>query len=151
MSELATSSLAAREASRDELWQEQGRNRRPPSPCRPTRHALCAPHSLPTHTFTLYVLPFLACRSDAGAAYAQVTDLLQRLLQVYIFHLVDSGAHRLVPLYACHLRAGLRHTSYQIYFEQLLPQVGRVWGGGRGGGELPLLSCMCCWCGCFRC
>jgi hypothetical protein len=29
-----------------------------------------------------------------------------------------------VPRYACHLRAGLRHTTYQIFFEQLLAQVG---------------------------
>lgn len=130
--------------------------------------------------------------SDAGAAYDQVNDTLQRVLQVYIFHLIDTGgpalvawsrwaarcgwgwlagcmqpfgqgggcwrrrawdpckcqsvrlgsptcstpsarrlasplpagAHKLVPLYACHLRAGLRHTTYQIFFEQLLAQVG---------------------------
>jgi hypothetical protein len=41
-----------------------------------------------------------------------------------------AGAHRLVPLYACHLRAGLRHTTYHIFFEQLLAQVGV--GGGAG-------------------
>ena len=34
-----------------------------------------------------------------------------------------SGAHDLVPLYACHLRAGLRHMTYQIFFEQLVAQV----------------------------
>ena len=46
----------------------------------------------------------------------------------------DAGAHRLVPLYACHLRAGLRHTTYHIFFEQLLAQVGGVAGaGGRQG------------------
>ncbi len=35
-----------------------------------------------------------------------------------------AGAHDLVPLYACHLRAGLRHMTYQIFFEQLVAQVG---------------------------
>ncbi|KAL4422844.1 hypothetical protein ABPG75_009041 [Micractinium tetrahymenae] len=59
---------------------------------------------------------------DAGAAYAQVHDTLQRVLQMYIFHLIDTGAHSLVPRYGCHLRAGLRHTTYQIFFEQLLAQ-----------------------------
>lgn len=119
--------------------------------------------------------PTLLCR-DASAAYDQVHDTLQRVLQMYIFHLIDTGApctdlggsakarlvgrqasdihhsmahfncsckcflsahllptslphpptgaHKLVPLYACHLRAGLRHTTYQIFFEQLLAQVG---------------------------
>ncbi|KAL4448847.1 hypothetical protein ABPG77_007564 [Micractinium sp. CCAP 211/92] len=59
---------------------------------------------------------------DAGAVYAQVHDTLQRVLQMYIFHLIDTGAHGLVPRYACHLRAGLRHTTYHIFFEQLLAQ-----------------------------
>lgn len=110
--------------------------------------------------------------------YAQVHDTLQRVLQMYIFHLIDTGgrlawpaastrcpwldapvqqgshtlhgwpgrrpaaqpggplaaphagAHALVPRYACHLRAGLRHTTYQIFFEQLLAQVR---GAGRPG------------------
>ena len=48
-----------------------------------------------------------------------------------------AGAHKLVPLYACHLRAGLRHTTYQIFFEQLLAQVG-VWAsGGRQADGCP--------------
>lgn len=34
-----------------------------------------------------------------------------------------------MPLYACHLRAGLRHTTYHIFFEQLLAQVRGCWEG----------------------
>lgn len=46
-----------------------------------------------------------------------------------------AGAHKLVPLYACHLRAGLRHTTYQIFFEQLLAQVRQgLWCGPDGLG-----------------
>jgi hypothetical protein len=34
-------------------------------------------------------------------------------------HLIDSGAHALVPTYACHLRAGLRRATYLLFMEQL--------------------------------
>lgn len=44
-----------------------------------------------------------------------------------------------MPLYACHLRAGLRHTTYQIFFEQLLAQ---VWGLCGGWG---VLGCKFIW------
>ncbi|PSC76457.1 nuclear pore complex NUP107 isoform B [Micractinium conductrix] len=72
----------------------------------------------------LWALDIAVTEGDgaAGTAYAQLHDTLQRVLQVYCFHLIDTGAHRLVPLYACHLRAGLRHTTYQIFFEQQLAQ-----------------------------
>lgn len=45
-----------------------------------------------------------------------------------------AGAHNLVPLYACHLRAGLRHMTYQIFFEQLVAQVSAVGGWGSDAG-----------------
>lgn len=35
--------------------------------------------------------PLLPLCSDAGAAYGQVHDTLQRVLQMYIFHLIDTG------------------------------------------------------------
>ena len=63
-----------------------------------------------------------------------------------------AGAHKLVPLYACHLRAGLRHTTYQIFFEQLLAQVGGWFGqrgqagglvGRRAGGRLSKVLAAC--------
>ena len=57
---------------------------------------------------------------DPTAAYSQLHDLLQRLVQVYTVHLIDSGAHALVPSYACHLRAGLRRATYLLFLEQLV-------------------------------
>ena len=55
-----------------------------------------------------------------AAAYSQLNDLLQRLVQVYTVHLIDSGAHALVPAYACHLRAALRRATYLLFLEHLL-------------------------------
>jgi hypothetical protein len=57
---------------------------------------------------------------DPAAAYSQLHDRLQRLVQVYTVHLIDTGAHLLVHLYACHLRAGLRRSTYLLFLEQLL-------------------------------
>lgn len=57
---------------------------------------------------------------EPSAAYSQLHDRLQRLVQVYTVHLIDTGAHLLVPLYACHLRAGLRRSTYLLFLEQLL-------------------------------
>lgn len=57
---------------------------------------------------------------NPAAAYSQLNDLLQRLVQVYTVHLIDSGAHALVPAYACHLRAGLRRATYLLFLEHLL-------------------------------
>jgi len=57
---------------------------------------------------------------DPAAAFSQLHDLLQRLVQVYAVHLIDSNAHSLVPVYACHLRAGLRRSTYLLLLEQLL-------------------------------
>ena len=36
-------------------------------------------------------------------------DSVNALLQLYLVHLIDSGQHALLPLYACHLRADVRH------------------------------------------
>ena len=33
---------------------------------------------------------------------------MNALLQLYLVHLIDSGQHALLPLYACHLRADVR-------------------------------------------
>lgn len=57
-----------------------------------------------------------------AAAYTALHDLLQRLVQVYAVHLVDSGNHDLVPPYACHLRSGLRHATYLLFMEHLASQ-----------------------------
>lgn len=35
-------------------------------------------------------------------------DSVNALLQLYLVHLIDSGQHALLPLYACHLRADVR-------------------------------------------
>lgn len=71
---------------------------------------------------TLWALGIASVPEDAApaAAYTQLHDLLQRLVQVYAVHLIDSGMHALVPAYACHLRAGLRRSTYLLLLEQLL-------------------------------
>jgi hypothetical protein len=55
-----------------------------------------------------------------AAAFDPLHDRLQRLVQLYAVHLIDSGRHALVPPYACHLRAGLRRATYLILLEQLV-------------------------------
>lgn len=73
-------------------------------------------------------------RTIVLAAAAAVLWVQHRSAPAPKRHTPGAGAHRLVPLYACHLRAGLRHTTYHIFFEQLLAQVGSL--GAYIGGRL---------------
>lgn len=36
-------------------------------------------------------------------------DSCNALLQLYLMHLIDAGQHALLPVYACHMRADVRH------------------------------------------
>lgn len=47
-------------------------------------------------------------------------DVMNRVLQIYIAKIIDDGSHSLVPIYSCHLKAGLRWMSYHAFFEQLI-------------------------------
>ena len=47
---------------------------------------------------------------ESGACLQQ--DSVNALLQLYIMHLIDSGQHALIPLYACHLRADVRREVW---------------------------------------
>lgn len=60
-----------------------------------------------------------------------VQDTLHRLVQVYVARLIDSGAHNLVPLYVCHLRAGLRWMTYHAFFDQLIAAGAAEGAGGN--------------------
>ena len=39
---------------------------------------------------------------------------MDAVVQAYLVHLMEAGRRALVPQYACHLRAGLRHLTYQV-------------------------------------
>ncbi len=39
---------------------------------------------------------------------------MDAVVQAYVVHLMEAGRRALVPQYACHLRAGLRHLTYQV-------------------------------------
>lgn len=67
---------------------------------------------------TLQALGLLG--STQAAAYSHLHDLLQRLVQVYAVHLIDSRSYALVPFYACQLRVGLRRFTCVLLLEQLL-------------------------------
>ena len=41
-------------------------------------------------------------------------DVMDAVVQAYVVHLMEAGRRALVPQYACHLRAGLRHLTYQV-------------------------------------
>lgn len=72
-----------------------------------------------------------------GGEYSPVVqDTLHRLVQVYVARLIDSGAHNLVPLYACHLRAGLRWMTYHAFFDQLIAA-----GAAEGAGGNTMVAC----------
>lgn len=55
-----------------------------------------------------------------SAAYVPLHDRLQRLLQVYSAHLIDSKEYSLVPLYACNMRSGLRRPTILALMERAL-------------------------------
>ena len=39
---------------------------------------------------------------------------MDAIIQAYVVHLMEGDRRALVPQYACHLRAGLRHLTYQV-------------------------------------
>jgi hypothetical protein len=41
-------------------------------------------------------------------------DSMDAIVQAYVVHLMEGDRRALVPQYACHLRAGLRHLTYQV-------------------------------------
>ena len=65
----------------------------------------------------------VACIPDdptPSAAYVPLHDRLQRLVQVYAAHLIDNEEYATVPLYACHLRAGLRRPTFLTLMEHMI-------------------------------
>ena len=46
-------------------------------------------------------------------------EAVGEVVQAYVVHAMSTGAHALVPLLLCHLRAGRRHLTYAIFAEQL--------------------------------
>ena len=48
----------------------------------------------------------------------RTNDGLQKLLWIYVIHLIDSASYELVPTYVVHLRKGLRRTTMQLLLEE---------------------------------
>ena len=47
-----------------------------------------------------------------------MNDGLQKLVWIYVIHLIDSASYELVPTYVVHLRKGLRRTTMQLLLEE---------------------------------
>ena len=56
--------------------------------------------------------------NDISPLYNKINDGLQKLLWIYVVHLIDSASYSLVPAYLVHLRLGLRRTTTQLLLEQ---------------------------------
>lgn len=93
------------------------------------------------------VYPTLLCR-DASAAYDQVHDTLQRVLQMYIFHLIDTGAPCTHLGGAAKARLGWAHVaSFNGPFQLLL----QVWPACSPSALLPARpQVRTSWCRCTR-
>lgn len=50
--------------------------------------------------------------------YSKINDGLQKLVWIYVVHLIDSASYSLVPAYLVHLRLGLRRMTTQLLLEQ---------------------------------
>ncbi len=59
-------------------------------------------------------------------------DVMDAVVQAYVVHLMEAGRHALVPQYACHLRAGLRHLTYQVSYGTPLQPPRWVWSHRSG-------------------
>ena len=46
-------------------------------------------------------------------------ETANQLLEQYVTHLIKTGQHALVPLYACHMRHDVRRATYASYFHNL--------------------------------
>ena len=61
----------------------------------------------------------MAIADDHGSLLRDSTnDGLQKLVWIYVIHLIDSASYELVPTYLVHLRKGLRRTTMQLLLEQ---------------------------------
>lgn len=92
-------------------------------PCSPSLMR-CAAHL----ALTFYALDVASADSPGrvfqrphhpGTSQSQLHDAMQRLIQAYAVHLIDTGVYSHAPLYACHLRAGLRRSTNLLYLEHL--------------------------------
>ncbi|BDA47704.1 Nuclear pore complex protein NUP107 [Coccomyxa sp. Obi] len=87
----------------------------------------------------------------ASIRHRTLQDSVNALLQLYLMHLIDSGQHALIPLYACHLRADVRREVYGLFLSLLTASAdmdacvrafeeGSLWFGAwaeAGRGDMP--------------
>lgn len=51
--------------------------------------------------------------------YSTMHDAINRLLQAYVIHLMDTQQYDMIPMYCCFLRCGLRRLTYSILLDEL--------------------------------
>lgn len=71
----------------------------------------------------LKVLSAAGCRLqstvDVANEFGVFQDTVNKLVQMYIVHLIEDGKHSLIPVYALHLRRGLLDQTYCIFLDTL--------------------------------
>ena len=53
-------------------------------------------------------------------AFSGEQDLANKILQLYVIHLIDRGQHDAIPVYASNLRDTMLEIVYCIYFDEML-------------------------------
>ena len=57
---------------------------------------------------------------DAQNEFSEAQDLVNKILQVYIIHLMDTEQHDLIPVYAAHLRETSLDLTYMIFLDEMM-------------------------------
>jgi hypothetical protein len=58
--------------------------------------------------------------SENENEFSEHHDLVNKILQVYIIHLMDSEQHDLIPVYAAHLRDTSLDLTYMIFLDEMM-------------------------------
>ena len=58
--------------------------------------------------------------SNEDNEFSEDQDLVNKILQVYIIHLMDTEQHDLVPVYAAHLRETSLDLTYMIFLDEMM-------------------------------
>lgn len=57
---------------------------------------------------------------DASNEFGERQDLVNKVLQVYVIHLMDTEQHDLIPVYAAHLRDTSLDLTYMIFLDEMM-------------------------------
>ncbi|QDZ22583.1 nuclear pore complex protein Nup107 [Chloropicon primus] len=58
--------------------------------------------------------------SSEGNEFSEHQDLVNKVLQVYTIHLMDTEQHDLIPVYAAHLRDTSLDLTYMIFLDEMM-------------------------------